>query len=168
MGQLKLEHLHASKAAQTTQGTWSTVAMRSFEKSFEAQASAPVEARMVAAADAPHGGGGARGRHHFAFEIVLDEVSDLTCFTAQYLKGSRQAKPSFALRLEQGGAAEACEHTVAVVDRRKYVLARPQPAKRGGAGAAGALEEQLSAVLFSELVPGAFSMELQPEPYPYP
>ena len=88
---------------------------------------------MVAAADAPHGGGGAHGRHHFAFEIVLDEVSDpnpkpkpkpkpkpnpnpdprpspspnrnqvsdLTCFTAQYLKGSRQAKPSFALRLEQ-------------------------------------------------------------------
>ena len=31
---------------------------------------------MVAAADAPHGGGGAHGRHHFAFEIVLDEVSD--------------------------------------------------------------------------------------------
>ena len=95
---------------------------------------------MVAAADVPHGGGGAHGRHHFAFEIVLDEVSDpnpnpnpnpnpkpnpnpnpnhdpdpdprpspspnrnqvsdLTCFTAQYLKGSRQAKPSFALRLE--------------------------------------------------------------------
>ena len=31
---------------------------------------------MVAAADVPHGGGGAHGRHHFAFEIVLDEVSD--------------------------------------------------------------------------------------------
>ena len=86
--------------------------MRSFEKSFEAQASAPVQARMVSVADAAYG---ARGRHHFAFEIVLDEVSNLTCFTAEYLKSSRQAKPSFALRLEQGGAAEAVEHTVAVV-----------------------------------------------------
>ena len=46
--------------------------MRSFEKSFEAQASAPVEARMIAAADATHSG--TRGRHHFAFEIVLDEA----------------------------------------------------------------------------------------------
>ena len=108
-------------------------------------------------------------------------MSELTAFTAQYHKGSRQARPSFALRLEQGAEAQGCEHTVAVVDRRKYVLARPQPAKRGGGGSGGGassvsagvaaaftrggagarpLEEQLSAVLFSELVPGVFTMEL--------
>ena len=89
--------------------------LRKLEKSFEAQASAPVEARMVSVADAAYG---ARGRHHFAFEIVLDEVSDLTCFTAEYLKGSRQAKPSFALRLERPAPAtpqsSGCHCTLAL------------------------------------------------------
>ena len=76
--------------------------MRSIEKNFEAQASAPVEARMVAvAAGAGPRGGPSGALPHFAFEIVLDEQSALTCFSAQFHKAHPQGPASFSLRLEQ-------------------------------------------------------------------
>ena len=63
------------------------------------------------------------------------------------------------------------EHRVAVVERGKYVLARPPPGRKGSLvpppvasflGGLGGLQQQeeLSAVLFSELVPGVHTMEL--------
>ena len=119
--------------------------MRSIEKNFEAQASAPVEARMIAvAAGAGPRGGPSGALPHFAFEIVLDEQSALTCFSAQFHKAHPQGPASFSLRLEQARprptspdlarprptSPDLARSALPSAPRRRLISSRPRPSAR--------------------------------------